>query len=73
VFSVGQEEVPQAPAARLFLELLHHRWHHVGIVLAHDLFRVDPLVGIDVLVHELVESFLELLGPRAVFEIHSAS
>jgi hypothetical protein len=67
--ALGQEQVPQAAPARLGLQFLHQR-RRVPAVAPGDLFVVGLLAGVDVLVHEREQRFLELDDPGRRFVQH---
>jgi hypothetical protein len=45
----------------------------VDVVLREELLRIDALVRVDVLLHELDESLLQVSRSRAVLEVHVPS
>src|SRR5207247_1032558 len=53
--ALGQKEVPEGALPGLGLQLLHDRRHLPAGRLAGELVHEGPLVGIDVLVHEVGE------------------
>src|SRR5581483_9783901 len=73
VLLVGQEHVPQARAACLRLQLLHHRRLVVRVAGVVQLLLVDALGRVDVLVHEGAETLLELKTALARLEVHRSS
>jgi hypothetical protein len=69
---MGMEEVPQAAALGLGLELLEDRRMEVRVAGRAHLLLVDGLGGIDVLVHERVDALHVLPAAVAGLEVHVA-
>jgi hypothetical protein len=72
VLALGQEEVPQAPLARLGLQLFQD-WRHLpaggtGAELVHE----GLLVRVDVLSDEVRELLHVHPGARRICEVHAA-
>ena len=60
----GKEQVPKAPTARLGLQLVHHRRHHVVIGPGPQaVLPVGPLGWEDPFLHELDQAVEQLLRP----------
>ena len=68
--AMGQEQVPQAPVARLALEHLDDRRVVVGVARGGHLVAVDLLGRPHVAVHEVEQPRLQVLGRRAECEVH---
>src|SRR5882724_3258413 len=68
-FAFGEEQIPQAGGSGDRFELFNYRGWLPAVACA-NLFVVRLLVGIDVLVHEGSNPFLQRLDLPGVFEIH---
>lgn len=64
------EHVPQAPLARLGLQLLHHGGLRMRIARLVQLLLVDALGRVDELIHERGQPLLEVPAAVAVLEVH---
>ena len=69
VLAIRQKEIPQARGARFRFKLLDDR--HGPPTVFRDLLVIRALVGIDVIIHERGELFLETLHLIGIVEVHS--